>query len=109
MATKLEILEFFSNRACENIAVNNKILMKKFDLSASAVSHWLSRLKKQGIIEFKSSPQLGEYYLLTEKGKKRLQILRKRDRKTEKNDKSAKSFWERVFDTDNDDDDDDMF
>ncbi len=78
MSTKLEVLECLAKRGKDRLAVNHGVLAKEFGLTASAACHWLSRLCGQGLIEHKPSPlERQRNYFLTDRGRERLEWLRK--------------------------------
>jgi len=77
MTSKLNVLQFFSQKEKNNMVVSHKMLMKQFTLTASASFRWLGRLRDQGLIEYAGISSLGnKFYRLTEKGKQRLQWLK---------------------------------
>ena len=78
MATKLEVLECLAGKGKDGLAVNQGVLVKEFGLTPSAACHWLSRLCGQGLIEHKPSPmERQRSWFLTDRGKERLEWLRK--------------------------------
>ena len=93
MPTKSEILNYFLKRGNERQAVSDKELIHEFNLSSSAAFHWLARLRDQALIEFKYNSDSGKCYMLTEKGKRRLEFLKKDESPSEKRD-----VWDVFFD-----------
>ena len=108
MTDKLKILEFFLNLNSEQLTVKNSDLMKKFNLTASAASHRLSRLCNQGLIK-SFSIRKKKCYVLTTRGIEKLKWLREKENETGEKNKPRKTFIEKLEDfllADEDEDDD---
>lgn len=74
---KGRVLEFFLKNNALEIEVNYRALIEEFKLKPAAACNWLARLQRQGLIQ-DAGPDNRKSYVLTKKGKERLNWLQKK-------------------------------